>query len=116
MPTSLLRWSPRILGVFVSLFLGAFALDAFSGGKPFAEALTDFLIHLIPSLVVLALVAGSWYRPWLGGLGFVGLGIAYVTVAGNRVDWIIAISGPLLVVGILFLWSWWHERRPTTPL
>ena len=28
-----LLWSPRILGVVVSLFIGLFALDAFSQGK-----------------------------------------------------------------------------------
>ena len=41
----LLIWTPRVLGVLVCAFLSLFALDAFSGGRSFAEALPDFLIH-----------------------------------------------------------------------
>ena len=41
---TLLLWSPRILGVGVSLFLGLFALDAFSQGKPLIQALPDFIL------------------------------------------------------------------------
>ena len=48
---SLLLWSPRIVGILVSLFIGMFALDAFSEGKPFFQALPDFVIHLIPAFV-----------------------------------------------------------------
>ncbi|MBI2616142.1 MAG: hypothetical protein HYW52_10825 [Gemmatimonadetes bacterium] len=33
MSRTLLLWSPRVLGILVSLFLGMFALDAFSEGK-----------------------------------------------------------------------------------
>jgi hypothetical protein len=41
----LLLWSPRILGVLVSMFIGMFALDAFNEGKPLLLALPNFLIH-----------------------------------------------------------------------
>jgi len=100
-------WSPRVLGILTSLFVALFALDAFSGGKPLAQALPDFLIHLIPAIVLLALVAVSFRRPWIGGAAFIGLAGAYAVMVGNRHgDWIVVISGPLFVVGALFLWSW----------
>jgi len=111
MSKALLLWIPRVLAALVSVFLGAFALDAFSAGKSFADALADFVIHLIPSVVLLGVVLGSWHRPLIGGLTFVALAIVYVGIARNRVDWIVVISGPLLVVGVLYLASWYGERQ-----
>jgi hypothetical protein len=110
-PGRLLLWSPRILGVLVSVFVGLFALDAFSQGKPFLAAVPDFAIHLIPALSLLAVVAASWRRAWIGGVGFMGLAVLYATtVARGRIDWMLAISGPLAVVGALFWWSWRRHR------
>ena len=107
----LLVWSPRILGILVSLFIGIFALDAFSRGAPVFEALPDFLVHLIPSFVLLAVVGASWRSEWIGGLVFIGLALLYALMAGTRVDWMLLISGPLMVVGALFLWSWRRRRE-----
>jgi hypothetical protein len=105
-------WTPRILGTLVSAFIGLFALDAFSGGTSFVEALPDFLIHLLPAFVLLALVGVAWRWEWIGGMAFIGLAAAYVlTVPRGRLDWILVISGPLLVVGMLYLWSWRHHRE-----
>jgi CHASE2 domain-containing sensor protein len=102
----LLLWTSRILGIAVSVFLGLFALDAFAPGKPLARALADFAIHLVPAAVVLTIVALSWRRPWIGGVAFVLLAAAYALTVRFRLDWVLAISGPLLAVGVLFLWSW----------
>ena len=107
----LLLWSPRILGILVSVFIGLFALDAFGEGRPILQALPDFFIHLVPAGVLLAVVLASFRWPWLGGVAFVGLGILYaVTMSKGRVDWMLAISGPLLLVGTLFLWSKGRSR------
>ena len=70
----LLVWSPRIAGTLVSLFIGMFALDAFNEGKPFLQALPDFMIHLIPAFALLAIVGASFRWPWLGAISFIGLG------------------------------------------
>jgi len=108
----LLIWTPRILGVLVSAFIGLFALDAFSDGRSFVEALPDFFIHLIPAFVLLALVGLSWRWEWIGGVAFMGLAALYaLTMANGHLDWMLVISGPLLVVGALYLWSWRHHRE-----
>jgi hypothetical protein len=108
----LLLWSPRILGIAVSLFVGLFALDAFSQGRPFVEAIPDFVIHLIPTFLLLALVGASWRREWIGGVTFIGLAVMYATtMARGRLDWMLLIAGPLALVGALFVWSWLHHRR-----
>ncbi len=106
----LLLWSPRILGVLLCLFLSVFALDAFGGGKTFIQALPDFALHVAPMLVLLAVVGVSWRWEWVGGFVFTGLAVAYACFARNHIDWILGIAGPLLIVGILFSWSWLHHR------
>lgn len=106
----LLLWSPRILGIAVSAFLGLFALDAFAPGTPPARALVDFAIHLVPAAVLLGIVVLSWRWPWIGGIAFVLLAGAYALSVRFRPDWTLLISGPLLAVGVLFLWSWRSGR------
>ena len=106
----LLLWSPRILGILVSLFIGMFALDAFGQGTPILPALRDFIVHLIPAVVLLGLVLASFRRQWIGGVAFIGLAVVYaVTMAKGRLDWMLTISGPLFVVGALFLLSWYRR-------
>jgi general stress protein CsbA len=103
-------WAPRLLAAAVSLFLSVFALDAFDGGATFAEALPDFLMHLIPSATLLGVVALSWRREWIGAVAFVGLAVAYAIPAYAHLSWIVTISGPLLVVGALYAWNWMHRK------
>ena len=107
----LLRWAPRFLGIGVAVFLSLFALDAFGQGRPLREALREFVIHLGPAALVLAAVIASWRREWIGAVAFVGFAILYATLTINRPDWILAISGPLFLVGILFFVSWWTAGR-----
>jgi hypothetical protein len=108
---NLLLWNARLLGIAVSVFLGLFALDALEPGKPLPTAFGDLAIHLLPALAVLAIVVVSWRRPWIGGIAFLALAVAYALRVPSRLDWILAISGPLMVVGLLFLWSWRTSLR-----
>jgi hypothetical protein len=104
-PGPLLR-SPRTWAVLVCLYLGLFALAAFSGAKPLLRAIADFVVHLAPVIVLLGVVALSRRREWLGGFVFTALAAAYAYLARRHLDWVIGVSGPLLLVGILYLRSW----------
>ena len=95
----------------VCLFLSLFALDAFSEGKSLVRALPDFAMHLLPALVLLVIVGVSWRWEWVGGIAFTGVALAYAYGARSHPAWILTISGPLLVVGVLFLWSWRHHAE-----
>lgn len=108
----LLLWSPRVLGLLLTAFIGMFALDAFSEGKSLLRAVPDFIVHLIPAFILLAFVMLSFRRPWIGGVAFIGLAALYaLTLSKGRLDWMLAISAPLLVVGALFLWSWFQRAE-----
>jgi hypothetical protein len=100
----LIVWSPRIVGILVALFIGIFAFDAIQ------EGLLAFLLHLTPMFVLLAVVTLSWRWPWVGAGVFTGLAILYATTS-PRLDWILYISGPLVVVGLLFFLSWRFRAR-----
>jgi hypothetical protein len=108
---ALLLWSPRVLGVLVCIFLSVFALDAFDASTSFSQAVPDFLIHLAPTVVLLGVVALSWRWQWIGALVFIALAVGYAYLARRHVAWIATVSGPLLAVGILFLFSWIHRQR-----
>jgi len=110
-PNTFLLWCPRILALVVTAYAGLFALDAFEPGKPFIQALGDFARHLVPAGIVLGMLALAWRWPWIGGVAFVLLAAGYAVMVGFRLDWVVAISGPLLIVGVLFLWSWWNQRH-----
>jgi len=109
-----LVWLPRISGIATSLFIGLFALDAFSG-RTFVEGLPGFIIHLVPSMFLLAIVALSWRREWIGAVVFGMLAIAYALSVPTRPDWMLAISGPLVVTAGLFLLSWWVRGGSAQP-
>ena len=104
----LVWWGPRISGLAVAGFLALFALDAFNSTS-FFRALPAFAIHLIPSLLVLAVVAVAWRFEWIGAIGFIGLAALYAMRVHGRIDWVAVISGPLVLVGVLFLLSWWYR-------
>ena len=107
-----LLWTPRIAGIAMGLFLGLFALDAFGEGQSVLHAIPAFLIHLVPSCAVLAVVALSWRFPLVGALAFMGLALAYAISVHWRLDWIAVIAGPLVVIALLFMASWYY--RPQT--
>ena len=105
----ILLWLPRLLGIALALFLAVFALDAF-GTQRVWEAVPDFAVHLLPALVVLGVVAVAWRYPWFGGVAFIGFAVLYAASV-RRLDWIAVIAGPLVAVGLLFLWSHLRASR-----
>jgi hypothetical protein len=117
-PRRFAYWTPRFAGLMMSAFLALFALDAFTGTS-FVDDVAQFAIHLAPALAVSALVAIAWRFERAGAAGFFVLATAYAIAVRGRLDWVATISGPLVVVGILFLISAQQhatERRRPTPL
>lgn len=64
-------WLPRCVAILFILFLSLFALDVFSGNSSFGVVIVGFLIHLIPSYVLLLALVFAWKREKIGGFLFI---------------------------------------------
>jgi len=103
---------PRVLSIGFVLFLSLFSLDVFSAYSGW-NAVLPFLIHLIPSFIVLAVILIAWKHDLAGAIVFMGLAALYVFIVGfdRSWSWYLAISGSATVVGLLFLLSWFKKGK-----
>ena len=112
----IIRWLPRLLCIGAILFVSMFALDAFEPGKPFGQQLLDFMMHLIPTSILLLLLWVAWKKPFVGGILFAIMGIVTSPLVYNMnynrthsvmtsLSIILMITVPFIVVGVLFLVS-----------
>jgi|WetSurSiteA1Bulk_404760.scaffolds.fasta_scaffold285178_1 hypothetical protein len=108
-----LIWAPRVLSILYALFISLFALDAFSPNRGLGENLVAFSIHLIPTAIVLIVLALAWRWSWVGGVLYVVAGILYIVLARGRFPVLayLAISGPLFLTGALFLTAWVYRKE-----
>ncbi len=114
----LLLWTPRILALLFAAFISLFALDVFDGQHGFWRTALAFVIHLIPTAILLLLLALAWRWAWIGAVAFPALGVFYVVSFWGRfpVTVYLFVAGPLFLLGALFLLSWIRraELRPAT--
>ena len=112
----LFHWMPRILCILAILFISIFAADAFGPGRSLAEQLGDFILHLIPSFVLLIILLVAWKWELAGGILFlvIGLGLSpfiyRLNYNMNHSAWmsfliILMITVPFIIVGALFIMS-----------
>jgi hypothetical protein len=111
----LFLWAPRVLALSFCTFLSLFALDVFDEGRGPMEAAVALAVHMIPTAALLAAVAAAWRWEWIGAAVFIGAAALYaMSIAPRHLDWILVISGPLLVVGASYAWSWlYHDELRT---
>ena len=110
---SLLFWTPRTLTFLFALFLSLFALDVFGEGNGFWKTLLALFVHLIPTWIVLGVLAISWRSGLIGTLLCFALGTYYLATTWGRFHWsaYVLISGPLFLIGTLFLVDWHFQAR-----
>jgi hypothetical protein len=104
---------PRILGLLFAAFISLFALDVFGEGYGFWETIAALFIHLIPTWILLAILALAWRWELIGAVAFAGLGVAYLVLARGKFEWFtyLTISGPVFLMSALFLVDWLLRRR-----
>ena len=112
----IIYWLPRILSLLFVGFLFLFSLDVFSEGLGFWQVAWGLFIHNIPALVLLAIVIVSWKYEIVGGVVFILAGLLYIIAVFRNpfewyyLSWVITISGPAFLVGILYLINWRKKR------
>ena len=100
-----LYWSPRVLGILFAIFISLFALDVFMEGYGFWETIVALVMHLIPTAIILIILAIAWRWERVGGFIFIALGVLYIALFWDPSRWpaYLMISGPLFLVGVLFI-------------
>jgi prolipoprotein diacylglyceryltransferase len=99
-----------------------FALDAFSPEHSFWKNIADFLMHLMPSFVLLAIliVACKWEKT--GGIILTIVGLAWSLFVFQlnfrrthllmySINVILMVGIPFVIAGILFIISYYRKRK-----
>jgi len=108
-------WTPRILTILFLLFLAMFSLDVISPEYTFWEIMLGLFMHNIPVFVLLTVLIISWKYEIVGGVLFIAAGLFYILLLlknfqHHMIYWILFISGPAFLIGILFLINWFKKR------
>jgi hypothetical protein len=103
-----LFWTSRILSLLFAGLLSRFALDVLEENHGFWNTPLAWLLHLIPTAMLLILLAGSWRWEWMGGLAFPALGAGDLVALWGRFHGpaCAIIAGCLFLLGGLCLLSW----------
>jgi len=115
----LLFWSPRILAIAFAAFISIFALDVFGENQGFWLTALAFSIHMIPTMIVVAVLIAAWKWEWIGVLAFAMLAAWYSLTALHRhfpLSTFLAIPLPLLVIAGLFVANWMERAKLRTAL
>lgn len=107
----IIHWAPRVAALLIIFFVGLFSLDVFGTGAPPLEVLVGFLMHNLPSIIMLVLLIFAWKRPVVGFIAFLLAGAAFaaffvrdIYALPNLVIFVI----PILLIASLFYadWQW----------
>ena len=119
---TVIHWVPRILCILAILFIGMFSLDAFDPKLTLGEQLLGFLMHNIPTLILIAILIVSWKWEFIGGIIFILIGLGFTPFifmhnyhmnhsVGMTIGIVMMITFPFVVVGGLFVLSHFLKKK-----
>lgn len=113
----IIHWAPRVAAILIILFIGLFSLDVFEMEAPPLELLAGFLIHNIPSILMLVLLAFAWKRPLVGFVAFLIAAAAFALFFVRDIRALpnlVLFVFPILLVASLFYadWRWLPPQQP----
>ena len=120
----ILHWTPRIICILAILLVSMFAFDAFESDQSIWQQISGFLIHLIPTYILVAFLIVAWKWELIGGVLFslIGLGFAPFIYQHNyhmnhsvwmSLGIILMINFPFIVVGALFMVNHFMKKKNT---
>jgi len=125
----LFHWLPRIICILAILFVSVFAADAFSPNLTIWQQFSAFVIHLIPSFLLIVFLIIAWKWEYIGGILFIliGLGFSPIVFLLNykmndsilmSLVVIMTITMPFVIVGVLFIVSHFLKKKklPKKPI
>ena len=115
--TKVLYWTARVLCILAILFLSLFSLDSFSSQRTFWQNINAFLMHNIPSIIMLILLILAWKRPVVGFVAFLAAAVLFAIffVRGiYSLPNLLLFVFPILLVAFLFYADWkWLKPQPS---
>jgi hypothetical protein len=108
----ILKWLPRILAILLICFIGLFSLDVFSMEGTVLQKTGGFLIHNIPTFILIISLFFAWKKEKIGAILFILIGIVSTLYfhTYQQITTFILLTCLPLAIGILFLGSA-HRRR-----
>ena len=118
----IIHWLPRVICILAMFFISLFAADSFSPELTFWQQITGFLMHLIPSFILTAILVVAWKWEFVGGIIFtvLGVGLSPIIFMKNynmnhsiemSLGIIFTITIPFVLVGILFITSHFLKNK-----
>ena len=113
----IIHWAPRIGAILIILFISLFSLDVFEMDGSALELLGGFLIHNIPSIIMIILLVIAWKRPAIGFAAFLVAGVVFALFFIRDLDslpsLLIFVFPILLIAGLFFAdWKWLTPQNP----
>lgn len=75
--TKIIHWTPRVICILAIIFISLFALDSFSSERTLWQNAAAFLIHLIPSFILLVVLIIAWKWEKAGGVVLIIIGLVF---------------------------------------
>jgi hypothetical protein len=104
------------------LFVSMFSLDAFHASVPLKDQILDWLMHMLPSFVLIIVLVIAWKWENIGGIIFLSVGLAFSpyvfwgNYTHNHSIWlsffiILTITFPFMLTGFLFMLSYYTKKK-----
>lgn len=111
-----------MLCILAILFISMFALDSFAPHLTIWQQIGRFLIHLIPTYILVALLIIAWKWELIGGILFILLGIGFSPAVYNinfhrthavmmSLGIVLMVTFPFILVGGLFMLSHFLKQK-----
>ncbi len=118
----IIHWIPRVLCILAILFVSIFALDSFAPELSLWQQISGFLIHLLPSYILIIFLIVAWKWELIGGMIFIIIGTGFspliysMNYHMNHSVWmslgiIASITIPFIVIGGLFILSHFLKKK-----
>jgi hypothetical protein len=115
-------WAPRVICILSILFISLFALDAFDPDLTIWQQIGGFLIHMVPSFILLAALLIAWRWELTGGIIFITLGLLLSALlyahnyrmnqsVGLSLGIVLMMGFPYVLAGILFVLNHKNSKK-----
>ena len=114
----IIHWAPRVAAIMIIFFTTLFSLDVFEMQAPPLELLGAFLMHSIPSIVMIILLIFAWKHPVVGFVTFLVAGVLFAAFFVRDIGdlpVLLLFTIPMLLVALLFYADWKWLKPVTEP-